>query len=336
MSRNLQTFTKALYGFDAVVQRVGEGQWDLPSPCEGWTARDVVGHNIVIGAQLIAILRDEEPGEEMTTTEAAGPDPADAWRISLRTLLGLLDEKGALQREGKTLFGYMSIESCIGFLTVDPFTHSWDLAVATGQAPVLDPRLLSRCTKQLEMAGDSIRRDGMFGPVSAAHDERSEDDLSPIDRFVRLAGRDPLFASQSEAVSPDDEALATKARKWLEEDAHAQALGIELSSVSDKDLVLQLKVLPEHCNSLGSLHGGVSFSLADIGMATICNLPGPTAVAIDVHMVYTAGASVGEIVTARCTAIRRGKSLASYRAELFVEERQIGSFTGTVMVKAPA
>lgn len=336
MSRNLQTFTQALYGFDAVVQRVGEEQWDLPSPCEGWTARDVVGHNIIIGAQLIAILRDEEQESELSPAEAAGSDPADAWRKALRTLLGLLDEKGALQREGKTLFGYMPIESCIGFLTVDPFTHSWDLAVATGQTPALDPKLLSRCTRQLEMAGDSIRRDGMFGPVSAGHDERSEDDLSPVDRFVRLAGRDPLFASRSEAVSPNDQTLATKATKWLEEDAHAQALGIELKSVSKDDLVLQLKVLPEHCNSLGSLHGGVSFSLADIGMSTICNLPGPTAVAIDVHMVYTAGAGVGEIVTARCSSIRRGKSLGTYRAELFVEERQIGSFTGTVMVKATA
>ena len=44
MSTNSRNYTKALYGFDAVVQRVPADRWDAPSPCEGWCARDVVAH----------------------------------------------------------------------------------------------------------------------------------------------------------------------------------------------------------------------------------------------------------------------------------------------------
>jgi hypothetical protein len=35
MSTNLQNYTKALYGFDAVVQRVPSDRWDADTPCDG-------------------------------------------------------------------------------------------------------------------------------------------------------------------------------------------------------------------------------------------------------------------------------------------------------------
>ncbi len=38
MSENLRNFAKALYGFDAVVQRVQADQWDADTPCDGWCA----------------------------------------------------------------------------------------------------------------------------------------------------------------------------------------------------------------------------------------------------------------------------------------------------------
>jgi len=50
MSTNLRNYTKALYGFDAVVQRVPEDRWDADSPCDGWSARDVVTHACGDGA----------------------------------------------------------------------------------------------------------------------------------------------------------------------------------------------------------------------------------------------------------------------------------------------
>jgi hypothetical protein len=41
MSTNLRAYTKAIYAFDAVAQRVPADAWDRPSPCDDWTARQV-------------------------------------------------------------------------------------------------------------------------------------------------------------------------------------------------------------------------------------------------------------------------------------------------------
>jgi uncharacterized protein (TIGR03083 family) len=44
VTQNLRNCTKALYGFDAVIQRVPPDAWGADSPCEGWCVRDVVAH----------------------------------------------------------------------------------------------------------------------------------------------------------------------------------------------------------------------------------------------------------------------------------------------------
>jgi hypothetical protein len=44
MTESLRNYTKALCGFDAVIQRVPPDAWDADSPCDGWCARDVVAH----------------------------------------------------------------------------------------------------------------------------------------------------------------------------------------------------------------------------------------------------------------------------------------------------
>ena len=71
MSENLRNFTKAIYGMDAVVQRVPVDAWDNGSPCEGWTARDVVGHQAGVLNGVAQIAR---------TGEMAMPVPPDANR----------------------------------------------------------------------------------------------------------------------------------------------------------------------------------------------------------------------------------------------------------------
>jgi uncharacterized protein (TIGR03083 family) len=54
-------FDHGLTFFDGVVSQVPDGDWDNPSPCEGWTALDVLGHlgtSLNMGASL---LHGEQP-----------------------------------------------------------------------------------------------------------------------------------------------------------------------------------------------------------------------------------------------------------------------------------
>jgi uncharacterized protein (TIGR03083 family) len=53
-------FIRGLHVFGDVVDRVDESAWSAPSPCGGWTARDVLGH---LGTAIrfgVAAIQGEE------------------------------------------------------------------------------------------------------------------------------------------------------------------------------------------------------------------------------------------------------------------------------------
>ena len=65
-----------------VLSRVGEDQWDSPSPCEGWTVRDVVNH-MVGGAKIVSIeLSGHGEGVNYYVNHLRGLDPVDAYRAA--------------------------------------------------------------------------------------------------------------------------------------------------------------------------------------------------------------------------------------------------------------
>jgi uncharacterized protein (TIGR03086 family) len=179
MSERLRRFTKAVYGFDAVVRRVDPARWDDPSPCEDWTARDLVQHQVDV-MNMVATGAGGEPGV------AAEDDPVSRWAAARDAVLAALDTQGALQTETDTPFGRMPVDRLVGILAVDPLAHTWDLAMAAGLEPVLDPDLCERGAAQLEKAGDLIRGPGLYGPaIEVARD------ADPVTRFVAVAGRTP-------------------------------------------------------------------------------------------------------------------------------------------------
>jgi acyl-CoA thioesterase len=125
----------------------------------------------------------------------------------------------------------------------------------------------------------------------------------------------------------------SRAQTLFAGDTYAQSLGATFVSDTEGAIVIDLTVTDDHCNVHGTLHGAVSYGLADIAFAIASNVAGPTAVAIDVHMVYSGAVNPGDTITVRCVELRRGRSLATYRSDVTVGERLIGAFTGTVLIK---
>jgi uncharacterized protein (TIGR03086 family) len=181
MSRNLRDFTKAVYGFDAVVRRAPASAWTSPSACEGWTGADVLSHFRDVASGVIA-LASAGTIEAPTTTG----DPASDWNAVRDALLEALDQPGCLQREGDTPFGHMTVDRFIGILGVDPLCHTFDLAVAAGVDPALDDALVDRYDRNLRKAGDMLRVPGMFGP-----EVEPPADATPAEAFLAFAGRNP-------------------------------------------------------------------------------------------------------------------------------------------------
>ena len=118
----------------------------------------------------------------------------------------------------------------------------------------------------------------------------------------------------------------------LADDVYSSRLGVELVSVTDSEVVIGMTLTKDHTNFLGSTHGAVVFSLADCALSLASNSAG-TAVAIDTHLVYSAGSEPGDRLEARITESTRGRTLGTYRAEVTRSDgRLVGLFTGTVYI----
>jgi hypothetical protein len=104
-------------------------------------------------------------------------------REVVTTTLGQLDQPGTLATVSATPFGEMAIDDFIGIVWVDPMTHAWDIADATGIAHGIDEATAQAAFDQMAPAIDNLRAPGLFNEAKeAAHD-------TAIARFIALTGR---------------------------------------------------------------------------------------------------------------------------------------------------
>ncbi len=186
MSENLRNFTKALYGMDAVVRRVDDGRWDDPSPCEGWSARDVVAHQVGVLRGLAETVRTGEmalPAEPEDRT-----DPVGLWGAARDEVIEAIDRPGSLQQHGGYWFGEMSIDQLIAVVTWDPLTHAWDVARATGQEAHLDPGVATVAFDLISSMREGLAKRKLV----SAEPVPVPDDADIVSRYLGLVGRDPM------------------------------------------------------------------------------------------------------------------------------------------------
>ena len=181
MSEIAERYERVTAQFTECVRGVPEGSWDNLSPCEGWTARDVVGHltewiPAFFGAQ----------GVEFPPVPSVADDPVGAWETVRVTVAKALADPILATKEVSTPFSTQPLEDTVDMIVIgDVFTHTWDLARATGQSEVLDSDQLQRMIAGMAaMPEEALRADGMFGPridVPADADEQT--------RFLGYVGR---------------------------------------------------------------------------------------------------------------------------------------------------
>jgi uncharacterized protein (TIGR03086 family) len=174
-----------------VVDNIEPDQLDHPTPCAGWTVRDVLNH-ITGGAEMFALcvrdgsVRDEQLGEIMTT-DRLGDDYRGSFHRAADAANAAFAIPGAMDRLVKLPFGEMPASLAVNLAIFDVTTHAWDLAKATGQSTDLDPEVATVAYQVAQtMLSDDLRSSGMFGPAVVA-----SFDASPADRLAALAGRTP-------------------------------------------------------------------------------------------------------------------------------------------------
>jgi acyl-CoA thioesterase len=97
----------------------------------------------------------------------------------------------------------------------------------------------------------------------------------------------------------------------MKQDKFAQHLGIELVGASPGRAKVRMMVKDEHRNSVGMVHGGVIFTVADYAFAVACNSHGVPAVAVNCTIAYFRQPS-GDTLIAEATEVSKSRRLGTY------------------------
>jgi len=166
--------------FSAVLADVPDDGWDRPSPCEGWSARQVVGHVVESEAGFLRGF-DRAP-------DLAG-DPVADWPTLRDAMQAALDDPAVAGTEYDGMFGRTTFAATVDqFMCADLVVHAWDVARATGMSEheAMPPDEVERIHGELQGLGPAMRSPGVFGPEVAV-----PEDASPQDRFLGFIGRQP-------------------------------------------------------------------------------------------------------------------------------------------------
>jgi uncharacterized protein (TIGR03086 family) len=183
MSEISERYRNVAWQFTQRVTAVPDGAWDNPAPCEGWLARDVVGHL----AEWLPAFFFGTWDIEVPPIPSVAEDPVGAWEIVNGTIQSALDDPEIAGSERDTRMGPSTFEQTIDMIcTNDVLLHTWDLARATGLDETLDPDEVHRLLEGMEPMDEILRQSGHYGPrveVPADADEQT--------RLIAFIGRQP-------------------------------------------------------------------------------------------------------------------------------------------------
>ncbi|MFF1692870.1 TIGR03086 family metal-binding protein [Streptomyces sp. NPDC058257] len=175
------------------VLRAARGaDWARPSPCAGWTLRDLVAHMTAQHHGFAAAARGSGADRTYWIAPDLGRDPLKIYEESVRHVLAAFaegDEPGVLERGftlpeiGRTFTGRIAV----GFHFLDYVVHSWDVAKTIGididlPLPVVEAALeIAR-----RVPKDPGRRvpGATFAPVLPTPEH-----ASPLEEMLALLGR---------------------------------------------------------------------------------------------------------------------------------------------------
>ena len=183
MSSIADHYRRLARAFSDTVEAVPPDRWDDPSPCEGWSARDVVKH--VVDSEFGMLVRvGLAPG-----SLPSDDDPSARWSAIRDHVQEMLDDPARAGLEYDGFFGRTSFEKTIDqFGCFDLLVHRWDLARAVGLTSheAMPPDEISHAFDVSRSLGDSLRQSGVCAPPVEVADDADEQT-----RFLAFLGRRP-------------------------------------------------------------------------------------------------------------------------------------------------
>lgn len=160
----VEVLSRAEAQLDHLMHRVKDDQWAAPTPCEGWTVRQLVNHLVGEALWMPPLLAGLSPAEVGSRFDGdlLGSDPLGAWssaRDLTRTALPP-EPSGAVHLAA----GATPTSEYLWQIAADHLVHGWDLAVALGEDHRLDAESITAVAAWFAANEAAYRSAGAIGP----------------------------------------------------------------------------------------------------------------------------------------------------------------------------
>jgi uncharacterized protein (TIGR03086 family) len=200
-------FAAAVATGGSVIAAVAPDQLDLPTPCEDFTIRELLGHLVSVLDRVAVLGRGENPfapGTEHVLPELADDAWSAAWTQGAHRVQEVWSHDAVLERPMTLPWMTAPGAAVLGSYTCELTVHTWDLATAIGAHPDWDAAAVAVADASIRHGLPAEGRLAAFEAISAAmpEDQRSgappfaeavavPDDAAAIDRLVAWTGRRP-------------------------------------------------------------------------------------------------------------------------------------------------
>ncbi|HEV2757644.1 MAG TPA: TIGR03086 family metal-binding protein [Actinomycetota bacterium] len=145
--------------FTRRVHAIQKGEWDLPTPCDGWSVRDLVNH-VAYGDLWVRPLLEgktlEEVGDRFEGDVLGQDDPVAGYDRAADDAV-LAASQADLGAKVHTSGGIIDAAEYLAQRVMDNLVHAWDLARAIGASEAFDPELVTFVLAMFEPHGGGPR-----------------------------------------------------------------------------------------------------------------------------------------------------------------------------------
>lgn len=168
----------------ALVDRASPADWASDSPCEGWSATDVLDHMVSTQRDFLQGLNlDPGHGDDV-------PDRAELWSRHTAHVAGLLTDPQVADHSYDGYFGPTTVgETVAQFYGWDMLVHRWDIARAMNRDAQLSDVELDEIAAGLHGFGEALYTPGICAPALDV-----DPDAPTLVTVMALLGRDASTA----------------------------------------------------------------------------------------------------------------------------------------------
>lgn len=171
------------------LETVGN-RWDAVTPCGAWDVRALVNHVVAEDLWTVPMMEGasiDDIGDRFDG-DVLGDDPVAVGRAAAEAATMATASAVVAGRVVHLSFGDTPADEYAYQLAADHVIHGWDLAVATGGDPEMEPELVESLAVWFAEREELYRGSGA---VADRPEDEGKDEEGPQGQLLRAFGREP-------------------------------------------------------------------------------------------------------------------------------------------------